>query len=270
VGARVGQPPGPATLEVRSRHGAERPSRNNPEVHAGTVIALNRWPVKSMAGEPVRALRVDGRGAGGDRTHALFDEFKGAPRRLTAREAPRMLAWSAGYPDTPADDLDPDDPPLPVLTAPDGARLRWDDMTLPGALAADLGRAVSLRRDVSGHQDRPRTVLVTTEATRCAVEQALGAPLDLRRFRTNIHLDLDAPAFAEERWEGRRLTVGDAEIELLDPCERCVIPTRDPDTQERWADLLRWLTREHRGLFGINARPLNAARIRVGDRAVVA
>lgn len=237
---------------------------------AGTVIALHRWPVKSMGGEPVRELRLDGRGAGGDRTYALFDEFKGAPRRLTAREAPRILAWAARYPDAPGGELDPDDPPLPVLTAPDGARLRWDDPALPGALAADLDRAVALQRDAAGHQDRPRTVLVTTEATRAAVEQALGGTLDLRRFRTNIHLELDAPAFAEEDWEGRRLIIGDAEIELLDPCERCVIPTRDPDTQQKWADLLRWLTREHRGLFGVNARPLNAARIRVDDQVRVA
>jgi uncharacterized protein YcbX len=235
---------------------------------AGAVIALNRWPVKSMAGEPVDALRVDGRGAGGDRTHALVDEFKGAPRRMTARETPRLLAWTARYPDAPHDQLDPDDPPLPVLTAPGGTELRWDDPALPGVLAEDLGRAVALRRHLGGQQDRPRTVLVTTEATRLAVQEALG-PLDLRRFRTNIHVDLDAAAFAEEGWEGRRLTVGEAEFELLDPCERCVVPTRDPDTREKWADLLRWLTREHRGRFGINARPLGPATVRVGDGAQV-
>jgi hypothetical protein len=237
---------------------------------AGTVIALHRWPVKSMAGEPVDALRIDARGAGGDRTHALVDEFKGAPRRMTARETPRLLAWSARYPDAPADQLDPQDPPLPVLTSPDGAELSWDDPALPGALADDLGRPVGLRRHLAGQQDRSRTVLVTTEATRLAVEAALGHPLDLRRFRTNIHLGLDAPAFAEEAWEGRRLTVGEAELELLDPCERCVVPTRDPDTQQKWADLLRWLTREHGGFFGINARPLAPATLRVGDRVAVA
>ena len=32
----------------------------------GTVARLWRWPVKSMAGERVDALRVDHRGAGGD------------------------------------------------------------------------------------------------------------------------------------------------------------------------------------------------------------
>ena len=86
----------------------------------GTVISLHRWPVTSLGGEAVDALVRDGRGAAGDRSHALFDDFKDAPRRLTARQAPRMLRWHAAYPDVPADALLPDDPPLPVLTAPDG------------------------------------------------------------------------------------------------------------------------------------------------------
>jgi uncharacterized protein YcbX len=57
---------------------------------SGTVLSLHRWPVKSMGGEAVDALRIDGRGAGGDRAHALFDTFRGRPRRLTVRPAPRF------------------------------------------------------------------------------------------------------------------------------------------------------------------------------------
>jgi uncharacterized protein YcbX len=33
----------------------------------GRVTALNRWPVKSMAGKPVDLLALDERGAAGDR-----------------------------------------------------------------------------------------------------------------------------------------------------------------------------------------------------------
>lgn len=222
-----------------------------------------------MGGEPVEALRIDGRGAAGDRTHALLDETRGVPRRLTAREAPRLLAWRAAYPGVPGDAADPDDPPLATLTAPDGATFRWDDPALPQALAHDLGRPVTLHRDVAGQQDLHDSLLVTTEATRRAVEAELGAPLDLRRFRTNVHVVLDAPAFAEERWEGRTLRIGDAELELLHPCVRCVIPTRDPDTQQKWAALLRHLAREHGTLFGINARPRGPGVIRMGDRVTV-
>lgn len=228
----------------------------------GTVTELHRWPVKSFAGEPVDALRVDDRGAGGDRTHALFDRFRDAPRRLTVRQVPRMLLWSATYGGA---DVDPAAPPTPALTSPAGEHFGWDDPRLPLALADDLGREVTLHRDLAGQQDLERTLLVTTQASVDALARELGTSIDLRRFRTNVHAVLDAEPYAEHEWEGRRLRIGEAELELLHPCERCVIPTRHPGTAERWADLLKHLNRRHDTLFGINARPLHAATIRAGD-----
>src|SRR4051812_26840275 len=232
----------------------------------GTVLSLHRWPVKSLAGEEVDALRIDRRGAGGDRAQALLGVFGGSRRQLTVRQVPGMLGWRAAYPDAPGARLDPDDPPLPVLTAPDGRDFAWDDPALPGALRDDLGRPVDLCRDLALMPDVPDSLLVTVESSRAALERDLGRPIDRRRFRPNLHVALDAPAFAEARWEGRRLRVGEAELELLHACERCVIPTRDPDTTAKTADILRWLFRERRGLFGINARPTAPARIAVGDR----
>jgi len=228
----------------------------------GHVSSLHRWPVKSMAGEPVESVRIDRRGVAGDRAHALFDEHKGKPRRLTARQAPRMLHWSATY----EGEVGADAVPLPLLRAPDGRSFRWDDPRLATALQADFERVLVLRRDLELMADRPDSILVTTEATFDAVSAALGRALDLRRFRTNIHVRLDAPAYAEEGWAGRRLRVGEAELELLDPCKRCVIPTRDPDTTEKDAEILRWLARERNLLFGINARAPSPAQIAVGDR----
>src|SRR3954465_1621225 len=102
----------------------------------GTGLPLWRWPVKSMAGERVDALRVDGRGAGGDRTHAVLYEHKGERRPLTAREAPRLLAWQARYPFNVGGGIDPARPPFAVVTAPDGRSYRWGDPRLPHALPA--------------------------------------------------------------------------------------------------------------------------------------
>ena len=232
---------------------------------AGIVLSLHRWPVKSLGGEDAGALRVDPRGVGGDRAHALEGVVGGRRRPLTVREVPRMLAWRAAYPMAPDEALDPADPPAPVLTAPDGRAYAWTDPALPGALRDDLGRPVTLRRDLALMPDVGDTLLVTVEATRAAVEAALERPLERRRFRPNVHVALDAPPFAEEDWPGRRLRVGAAELVLLQPCERCVIPTRDPRTQERWPQLLRWLARERGGRFGVYGRPVAPATIRVGD-----
>ena len=204
---------------------------------------LWRYPVKSMGGEPVRTLRVDARGAGGDRTYAVWRDG----RQLTARETPRLLAWSATYDGA---DVDPADPPVARITP---------DHPLPG----------ELRRDVRGQQDLADSLLITTEASYRALEQELE-PLDLRRFRTNLHLDLDAPAWADLDWEGGRVEfAGGVVLDLLHRCERCVIPTRDPQTQAKWPGLLKHLHRAHATSFGINARVVAGGRIDAGERVRV-
>ncbi|MFL5844678.1 MAG: MOSC domain-containing protein [Solirubrobacteraceae bacterium] len=233
----------------------------------GRVVSLHRWPVKSLGGEDVGALDLDGRGAAGDRAHALFDEFKGAPRRLTVRQVPRMLLWHAAYAEA---DVPLDDPPEPTVTAPSGERYGWNDPGLADALSEDLGRRVTLRRDPALMQDLPDSLLVTFGASHRAVEADLGEPLDARRWRTNIHVEADADAFAEGGWEGRTLRVGDAELQLLHPCVRCVIPTRDPATADKKPELLRYLSAERATLFGINARPVGRARVAVGDAVTLA
>jgi uncharacterized protein len=233
---------------------------------SGTVAQLWRWPVKSMAGERVLALRIDGRGVGGDRTHAVLYENKGETKPLTAREAPRLLAWHAAYPFNFDGGLDPARPPFAVVTGPDGRSFRWGDPRLRHALAADLGRAVELRRDIEGIQDIPRSLLITTGATLQALGEELHGQVDLRRFRPNLHLDLDADAWAELAWEGAELAfAGGVRLRLLHPCERCAIPTRHPDTQIKWPQLLRHLTREHEQCFGINARVLTGGRVTAGE-----
>ena len=139
--------------------------------------------------------------------------------------------WSAAYPQAPGADLDPDAPPLPVVTGAGRADLR---LGRPGAPR----RAARRPRPPGRPRPRPRP---DARPARLAARHRRGeprprsrasstTPVDLRRFRTNLHLRLDAEAFAEERWEGRRVRVGDAELVLLHPCERCAIPTRDPDT----------------------------------------
>jgi uncharacterized protein len=237
----------------------------------GRVLQVWRWPVKSMAGEQVRAMRVDARGAGGDRSHAVLHEHKGEWKPLTAREAPRLLAWRASYPFAPDGGLDPERPPYAVVVAPGGEHTyAWNDPRLRSALSRDLGREVQLRRDVAGIQDLERSLLITTEATRAALAEELAGTLDLRRFRTNFHLELDAPAWAEHGWEGATLHFeGGVVARLLHPCVRCAIPTRDPDTQAKSPELLRHLAAHHDTQFGINARVLQSGRIAAGEAVTI-
>jgi uncharacterized protein YcbX len=187
----------------------------------GRVRSLTVWPVKSMGGgTAVDAVWADEQGLAGDRAHAFVDQ---RPMRaghvVSARNVPGLLRGSACYPDTPGRDGLPE----PVVTDPDGRSWGWSDPALAQAVSDD-------------------------------VEQLFGRPLERRRWRTNVHVELDAPAFAEHGWEGGRLHVGDVVLRLLHPCKRCTIPTWAPGGRERTPELLTWFHREHAGRFGINAR----------------
>jgi uncharacterized protein YcbX len=235
----------------------------------GTVSRLWRWPVKSMAGEELRALSLGPRGVGGDRSHAVLHEHKGAWRPLTAREAPRLLAWRAAYPFNLDAGLDPASPPHAIVTEPDGVRSwRWGDPRLRSALERDLRRPVRLERDVSGIPDVPGTVLVTVAGSLAALSAELGSEIDARRFRTNLHLELDADPWAEPAWAGAEIELeGGVRLQIDHACERCAIPTRDPDTQEKWPQLLRHLTAEHGRDFGLLARVRVPGRVYAGESA---
>lgn len=220
----------------------------------GSVAALTVWPVKSMAGATaVDAVAADRSGLAGDRTHAVLDR---RPLRdgtvLSARGVPGLLRWSAA----PGGDA-------PVLTAPDGRTWHWDDEGLAEVLADDLGIPVSLA-PAGRYSDLVDSVLVTTQATHDTVEQRFGQPLDTRRWRTNLHLEVSVPAFAEHGWEGRTLVVGDVVLRLLHPCKRCTIPTWEPGGARRTPELLRWFHREADATFGINARVEVPGTIRAG------
>jgi uncharacterized protein YcbX len=219
------------------------------------VKQLFRWPVKSMGGEALDALDLDTSGVVGDRAYALWQR---GDRRLTARATPRLLAWQARYAGDNGDG--------PLLTAPDGTEWTWGAEGLVEALDADLDRRVALSYDPDGHRDVEGTVLVTLESTRRRLEEELGRPVDIRRFRTNLHLDVDAEPFAELAWEGRTLRAGGAELLVDHLCDRCAITTRDPDApHEAWGDLLRQINKRHDTYFGVRAKVAGPARVRVGD-----
>ena len=226
------------------------PHRTLGRVARGTVLSLHRFPVKSMAGERVEELPVGVHGAEGDRRHAVW--LRGG-RRLTARVAPRMLAWRA----TLNGGLS--------VAAPDGRRFGWDG-ELEAAVGEYLGKEVALVQDPDGLHDVQGTVLVTVEASRQRLEEELGFAVDVRRFRTNVHVDLDAEPFEEAGWEGRRLRVGEAELVVDHPCDRCAITIHDPDTLASEPGVLRTINERHDTFFGFRAKVLGAARLRAGDR----
>lgn len=229
----------------------------------GHVQRILRWPVKSLRGEELQEARFDDRGMAGDRAYSLVDERENhAGKVLTVRQRAEMLHWRSGY---GTDDA-------PTLTAPDGTVWEWDAPGLADALAESLGTPLRLRA-ADGQQDRGPTVLVTFEASLAALGDELGAPVDLRRFRPNLHLELDAPAFAEENWgPGTTIAAGEVELAVIGdnagPCIRCAVPSWNPEGRERWPELQKWLIGGHQNKFGMIMRVTRPGSVRLEDRSV--
>lgn len=86
-----------------------------------------------------------------------------------------------------------------------------------------------------------------TEASLAAVARGFGFDMEVtrRRFRANIEIG-GTEAFWEDRLYGRVVSVGSVRIEAVNPCARCVVPSRDAVTgdvtaafQKQFAELRR-------------------------------
>ena len=71
-----------------------------------------------------------------------------------------------------------------------------------------------------------------------------GKVIDWRRFRPNIVIAGDFPAYWEDSCRG--LKIGDIELALVKPCSRCVIPSIHPETAEKDSQFLRLLAQHRR------------------------
>jgi uncharacterized protein YcbX len=99
-------------------------------------------------------------------------------------------------------------------------------------------------------------------ATDGAIE-SLG--YDGRRFRPNIVVG-GVAGMDERGWDGRRLRIGGSvEIDLGHLCERCVLTTFDPDTQEQDVGVLRDIVERFAGRIALNCDVLAPGTVRVGD-----
>ena len=154
--------------------------------------------------------------------------------------------------------------------------------------------------------DSPGPTLISTPTLRRIAEWFRPLTLDdvRRRFRANLEIDGDAaendaadcPPFWEDRLysplaaQGSRTTVtfriGAARLEGVNPCARCVVPTRDPESGEARARFVAEFTSHRRtelpdwappGAFdhfyrlAVNTRAPAAlgATIRVGDEVAL-
>lgn len=221
-----------------------------------TVAELWRYPVKGMRGERLLSLDLDEHGIVGDRRFAI--ESSGAPHGkplLSGAERAAMLLYTASGTGSEM-----------FVTTPSGGRFRVNDPALLRDMAAALpgGHTLSLRQSATPLTDvRPVAVLGT--GTVAQLEQELGRPVDARRFRANILLDLPE-GFAEDALAGRDILLGEnAILHITERDPRCRIVTLDPATAAADPLLMKHLDRAHGGCVGVYATVVRVGRLCVGD-----
>jgi MOSC domain-containing protein len=206
-----------------------------------TVIAIWRYPVKSMAGERVSWTELTGMGVAGDRVVQVYDRHD---RIVTARTFPRLLRLHA----TLGVDGEPLVDGLPWDS--DEVRRRVEDAVHPGA---------RLQRFDGPERFDILPLLI------CADGSVSMFGRDVRRLRPNLVIG-GVRGGAEREWPGATLRLPEAEIGIADLRGRCVMTTYDPDSAAQDPDVLRDIVRRFGGRLCLNAAVTRAGRVEVGDR----
>ena len=249
----------------------------------GTLAAVWRYPVKSMAGEEVAQAFVGYGGLLGDRAFAFIREggMRGFPWH-TAREQEDLVTYRPRFRQSTDGLADIDfslalgpgvNPLLPAVGAfdvevatPDGRVLPLRSAELAAELARRSGAPLTLHSSERSLADcRPISLLGNATVRGLAAE--IGRPLDPRRFRANFYADwLDDRPFREDELVDRTLRVGDKLlITVLERDPRCKMITIDPDTGDTAPEIHRHVMVAHGGMAGIYAAVLREGVVRAGD-----
>jgi MOSC domain-containing protein len=224
----------------------------------GRVLALWRYPVKSMAAEALESVEVGWAGFTGDRRWAFVRG--NVPRSgfpwMTIREDAAMLGHVPRFVD-----VDRPDKSRVMVRTPGGSEL---DVIDP-ALAASLGEGVSVIKQDRGVFDAMPLSLITTESI-AQLSSLVGYELEPQRFRPNLLVESDE---REDAWVGRVLRIGGMAMRVDQRDDRCVIITVDPVTHERDPAVLRTIARERSNCIGVYGSTVQEGRVAVGDEVLV-
>jgi uncharacterized protein len=252
------------------------------------VARFNVTPVKSTALHHPDEIHLGPRGAVGDRTFFFVD---GEGRRISGATKAPILPIRAVY-DPDREWLELTLPNGIVATggaAADGRALEVDfyGRTVPAHLVeGDFAEALSAyagdelllaRRDHDGDalDVHPVTLVSLESVAELARRGGRDGELSPGRFRMTIEIEGVSSPHEEDAWRSRRVSVGEAELEVGDPVPRCVVTTLDPDTGRRDFPTLH-VIKDYRGVsgkgnvhFGVYANVVRPGVVRVGDAVEV-
>jgi len=239
-------------------------------VEIGRVEALYRYPVKSMAGEPIASAELGWHGLEGDRRLAVrrTEDRSGFPW-LTATKLRELILFAPRRPDGGATAH------LPTHVRTPGG----EDLPVFGeSLVAEIGRRhgapvemMQLRHGV--FDDATLSVIASDTVTEIC--RLAGCCADARRFRPNVVLSLRRSApFQEDAWVGGVLSFGESPgaptVSVTMRDARCSMITLDPDSAASDPELLKAVVRRNQNNAGIYGTVTGVGQLEVGQRVFLA
>ncbi len=254
---------------------------------AAAITAIYRYPVKGLSAEALDRVALDvGECLPQDRRFAIAlgtTEFDPARPRWLAKTHFIMLMRD----ETLARLSTQFDPRTGMLTIAEAERVLlqaplteaegcqriagfFDDF-LKGKIAGPLrvveapGHAFADARPKPNASTDKYVSLINLASIR-DFEAATGAAVDPIRFRANVYFD-GPPAWREQDWLERELTIGGARLRVVAPITRCAATEVNPVTAARDLAVVTELMRHYgHNLMGIYAEVIAAGDIAVGDR----
>ncbi|MFB6101887.1 MAG: MOSC domain-containing protein [Haloplanus sp.] len=211
------------------------------------IERLRCYPVKGLDGMDIESVRITAAGTlAGDREYAMCDP---AADRIETGDDLQTLAYNGKQTDRIHDVRTEFAPGTGVLTVdPDEGERRSFDLSTPAGrddasewFGSFIGDPVDVRRrEPPAFVDRPdagpSVVSTATLAEVASWFDGMTVEGARRRLRANVEVG-GVPAFWEDRFVGADapdFVVGDGEGAVrfagAEPCTRCVVPSRDPET----------------------------------------
>lgn len=256
-----------------------------------TIASLWRYPVKSMMGEELRAVKVTENGIQGDRAAALVDvETRKIVSAKNPKRWPNMFAFRSRY-------NDGDHSSSIHMTLPDGSSINSDDSHVHSTLSAALGREVKFisqvpsnpqleeywpdieeldNRDIVTDEDMPKGTfydlaiihLLTTSTLNELSRLYPQGRFEARRFRPNIIVNTEEDGFVESNWIGKTVVIGDqVKLKITDHCPRCVMTTLGQGDLPKDTNILRTAAQHNQAHVGVYTEVIQGGTIQC-DAAV--
>jgi MOSC domain-containing protein len=265
-----------------------------PNIGLGSVVALWRYPVKSMMGEELNAAHITQHGLLGDRAYALIDTDGKAATAKNPRKWPHLFDFRATFVERV---LSIAGLPSVRIVLPDGDTVTSDQRDVDEVLSKAVNREVTLKAvrrgvvnaeeywpDMEGLDHRDTVTdfalpegtffdigvvhLLTTATLDQLRELYPQGRFEVRRFRPNIVVQLRSgeKGFAENGWVGQTLAIGSARLNISMPCGRCVMTTLAQGDLPNDPGILRTAAQHNQVNVGVYASVARRGVIRRGDQ----